>query len=198
MDPGLDGPERDPGHLGDLSVVVALDVVQDDRGALVVGDPSQRPGQRPRSLREQRRALRVRLVAGRWLPALVVEFRIGLDRPSLPGALRVHRRVDADPVEPRLDASATERGQVAERREERLLDAVGRLVAIRDHPHDEREQVVLVEHDEVVECIEIAVSGSLEQDEVAALDGVIGDRRRAKVLHGRWIPPDGDSEAGRV
>src|SRR4029077_10889332 len=43
MDPGLDGPERDPGHLGDLCVVVALDVVQDDRRPLVVGDLGERP-----------------------------------------------------------------------------------------------------------------------------------------------------------
>ena len=66
------------------------------------------------------------------------------------------------------------------------------------HPHDEREELVLVERDEVVERVEVAVAGSLEQDEVAALDGVVGDRRRAKVLHGRGVPPDGDSEAGRV
>ena len=135
---------------------------------------------------------------GRRLPALVVELGVGLDRPTLAGALGVHRRVDADPVQPRLDAAATERGQVPERGEERLLDAVGRLVAIGHHPHDEREQLVLVEHDEVVERVEVAISGSLEQDEVAALDGVVGDRRRAKVLHGRGVPPDGDSEAGRV
>ena len=83
-------------------------------------------------------------------------------------------------------------------REERLLDRVGRLVAVRDHPHDEREQLVLVERDEVVERVEVAIAGSLEQDEVAALDGVVGDRRRAKVLHGRGVPPDGDSEARRV
>ena len=84
------------------------------------------------------------------------------------------------------------RREVAEGREEGLLDAVGRLVAIGHHAHDEREQLVLVEQDQVVECIEVAISGSLEQDEVAALDGVVGDRRRAKVLHGRGVPPDGD------
>ena len=82
---------------------------------------------------------------------------------------------------------------MAERREERLLDSVRRLVAIGHHPHDECEQLVLIQHDKVVEGIEVAVSGALEQDEVAALDGVVGDRRRAKVLHGLGVPPDGDA-----
>ena len=71
----------------------------------------------------------------------------------------------------------------------------------RDHPDDEGEQLVLVQHDEVVECIEVAFTGSFDEDEVAALDGVVGDRRRAKVLHGRGVPPDGDIggvEARRV
>ena len=30
------------------------------------------------------------------------------------------------------------------------------------------------------------------------LDGVVSDRRRAKVLHGRGCPPDGDLERWRV
>ncbi len=47
VDPGLDRPERDARHLGDLGVVVALDVEQDDRHALVVGDV--REGCRQRS-----------------------------------------------------------------------------------------------------------------------------------------------------
>ena len=91
-------------------------------------------------------------------------------------------------------------GQVAVGREERLLDGIGRLVAVRDHAHDQREQLVLVEQDEVVEGIEVAVAGALDEDEVAALDGVVGDRRRAKVLHGLGVPPDGDvaREARRV
>ena len=83
-------------------------------------------------------------------------------------------------------------------REERLLDGIGGLVTIGDHAHDQRVEVVLVARNEVVEGVEIARSGSLEQDEVAALDGVFDDRRRAKVLHGRWVPPDGDCEARRV
>ena len=109
MDPGLDRPERDAGHLGDLGVVVALDVEQDDRGALVVGDPGQGVGQGAGPLGEQRGPLRVGLGAGRRLPALVLELRVRLDGPALAGPLGVHRRVDADPVEPRLDAAATER-----------------------------------------------------------------------------------------
>ena len=51
VDPRLDGAERDPGHLGDLGVVVALDVVEDDRRALVVGDRGQRVGQGARPFR---------------------------------------------------------------------------------------------------------------------------------------------------
>ena len=46
--------------------------------------------------------------------------------------------------------------------------------------------------DQVVEGVEVPVTGTLDEDEVAALDGVVGDRRRAKVLHGRGVPPDGD------
>ena len=79
-------------------------------------------------------------------------------------------------------------------REERLLDRIGGLIAVRDHPNDEREQRILVERNQVVEGIEVTPAGTLDEDEIAALDGVVGDRRRAKVLlHGRGVPPDGDS-----
>ena len=115
-------------------------------------------------------------IAGRRLPALVLELGVRLDGAALAQPLGVHRGVDADPVQPRLDAAATELVEVAERREERLLDGIGRLVAIRHHPDDQREQGILVQHDEVVECIEVAGPGALDEDEVAALDGVVGDR----------------------
>ena len=194
-------PSETPGHLGDLAVVVALDVVEHDGRPLVVGDAGQRRGDGAAALGVDRDPLRVRLGPGGRLPALVLELGVGLDRPPLAGPLLVHRRVDADPVEPRLDAAAAEPGEVAVGGEERLLDGVGRLVAVGDHAHDEREHRVLVEDDEVVECIEVARSGALDEDEVAALDGVVGDRRRAKVLHGLGVPPDGDAggrEARRV
>ena len=112
--------------------------------------------------------------------------------------LRVHRRVDRDPVQPRLDAAAAEAAQVAVGAEEGLLRDIRRLVAIGDHPHDEREQLVLVDRDEVVERVEVAVAGALEQDQVAALDGVVDGTRRSKVLHRQKGPPDGDFEARRV
>ena len=148
---------------------------------------------------QHRRAFRIGVLAGRRLPAVVLELGIRLRRAAAAGPLRVHRGVDADPVEPRLDAAATERVQVPERREEPLLHRVRRLIAIGDHAHDERVELVLVERDQVVERVEIAVTGALEKDEVAALDGVVGDRRRAKVpLHGQGVPPDGDFEVGRV
>ena len=47
-------------------------------------------------------------------------------------------------------------------------------------------------------AVEIALACALEQDQVSALDGVVGDRRRAKVLHGRGCPPDGDLETAGV
>ena len=122
----------------------------------------------------------------------------GCDGPALAGALGVHRGVDRDPVQPRLDAAAAEAAQVAEGAEERLLRDVGRLVAVRDHPHDEREQLVLVQPHEIVERLEIALAGALEQDEVAALDRVVDDGRRTKVLHRQKGPPDGECGARRV
>jgi len=51
---------------------------------------------------------------------------------------------------------AAEARQVPVGAEERLLDGVGRLVAIGNHAHHEREQHVLVAHDEVVEGVEIS------------------------------------------
>src|SRR6185312_12696880 len=74
MDPRLDGPERDTGHVRDLGIVEAFDVVQDDRDALIVGDLTERTGQHPRSLGAHRRAFGVGILAGWRLPALVVEF----------------------------------------------------------------------------------------------------------------------------
>jgi hypothetical protein len=138
--------------------------------------------------------LRIDLIAGPRLPALVLELRVWLDGASLPGSLRVHRRVHADPVQPGLDAAATERREVAVRGEERLLDRVSCLITVRDHADDQREERVLVQGHQVVEGIEVPCTGTLDEDEIAALDGVVGDRRRAKVLlHGRGVPPDGDS-----
>jgi hypothetical protein len=58
--------------------------------------------------------------------------------------------------------------------------------------------MVLVALDEVVEGVEAAVARLLEQDQVAALDRVIDDIRRACVLHDGRDPPGGDGEARRV
>ena len=159
MDSGLDRAERDAGHLGDLGVVVALDVEQDDRGrwsSVIRASASVRA--RARSA-VRTVALGIGLRAGRRLPAVVVELGIWLDRTAAARTLGVHRRVDADPVEPRLDAPAAEAGQIPVGREERLLDGVGGLIAVRHHPGDEREQLVLVQLDEIVECPEVARRG---------------------------------------
>jgi hypothetical protein len=58
-----------------------------------------------------------------------------------------------------------------------------------------------MERHQIVEGVEIAGAGALDEDQIAALDGVVDDRRRAKVLLDGWIPPDGDwngREARRV
>ena len=141
---------------------------------------------------------RVGVLAGRRLPALVLELRVGLDRAALAGTLVSIAALTAIRFSHDLTLPPRKPARLRKAREERLLDRVGRLVAVRDHPHDEREELVLVERDEVVECVEVAVAGALEQDEVTALDGVVDDRRRAKVLHGQGAPPDGEFEARRV
>ena len=71
-------PERHPGQLGDLGVVVALDVEQDDGVALVGRDRCQRRVQDAGALALHRRPHRVGLVARRRLPALVLELRVRL------------------------------------------------------------------------------------------------------------------------
>ena len=50
MDAGLDGAERDAGHPGDLGVVVAFDVEEDDRGPLVAADGRERRSERAATL----------------------------------------------------------------------------------------------------------------------------------------------------
>ena len=57
---------------------------------------------------------------------------------------------------------------VAVAAEERFLDGVRGRVAVVDDAHDEREQVVLVERDELVERIEVAVHCALDQGAVHA------------------------------
>ena len=124
--------------------------------------------------------------------------RVRVRGPALLEALGIHRGVDGDPAEPRLHAAAAETAQVPVGAEERLLDCVRRGIAVRNHPDDEREEHVLVAHDEVVERREVALASALQQDQVPALDGVVGDRRRAKVLHGRGSPPDGEWQTAGV
>src|SRR5690242_21790607 len=70
VDPRLDGAEGHARHVGDLGVVEALDVVQDDGHALVVGDAGERTGQDARPLGADRSVLGIRLDTGGWLPAL--------------------------------------------------------------------------------------------------------------------------------
>jgi hypothetical protein len=198
VDPGLHGPQRDAGELGDLGVVIALDVEQDDGGPLVGRDPRQGRVEHPGSLALHRGVDRVGVGARRRLPALVFELRVGLRGPPLAQPLLVHRGVDRDPAQPRADAAAAERPQVAVRGEERLLHGIGGLVPVRDHARDERVQVVLIALHESVEGVEAAVAGLLQQDQVTALRRVVDDLRRAGVLHVGRDPPGGGGEARRV
>ena len=72
------------------------------------------------------------------------------------------------------------------------------LVPVRNHARDEREEVVLVALDEVVEGVEAAVPRPLQQDQVATLDRIFDGLRRPGVLHDGRDPPGGDGEARRV
>ena len=158
----------------------------------------QRGVQDARALALHRRAHRVGVIARRRLPALVLELRVRLGRAALLEPLLVHRRVDRDAAQPRADAAAAERAHVAVGGEERLLHRVAGLVPVRNHARDEREQVVLVALDEVVEGVEAAVSRPLQQDQVTALDRVLDGLRRPGVLHDGRDPPGDDGEARRV
>jgi len=89
-------------------------------------------------------------------------------------------------------------GHVPVGAEERLLDGVRRRIAVGHHPHDQGEEHVLVDDDEVVEGGQVAFPCAIQQDHVSALNGIVGDRRRANVLHGRGCPPDGEWQAARV
>ena len=80
MDARLDRPQRHPGHLGDLAVVIALDVVEDDRRALVVRDPGQRHRDGSAPLGVDRGSFGIGLLTCGWLPALVLELGVRLDR----------------------------------------------------------------------------------------------------------------------
>ncbi len=68
MDPRLDGAKRDPGHLGDLSVVVPLDVVEHDRSALVVGDVGHRGREHATAFSVDGDPLGIDVLTGLWLP----------------------------------------------------------------------------------------------------------------------------------
>ncbi|MFN8630312.1 MAG: hypothetical protein U0838_08315 [Chloroflexota bacterium] len=166
--------------------------------ALVGRDGGERRLQRLAPLDPERGPLRVRLGAGRRLPGLVLELGVRLRGAALAEALLVHRGVDGDAAQPRADAPAAERAQVAVGGEEGLLHRIGGLVAIRDHPHDQREQVILVQLDEAVERIERAVTRLLQQDQVTAMGLLFGGVDRPDVLHDGFDPPGGDGEAGRV
>ena len=83
VDARLDGAQRDTGHLGDLVVVVALDVVQHDGGALVLRDLAERDGDGPAAAAGDGRLLRTFRLR-RWAAAR--------SRPPTPGT---GRQVDA-------------------------------------------------------------------------------------------------------
>ena len=130
--------------------------------------------------------LRLDIRLGRRLPALVLELRIRLGWPAAPGPLDVHRRVYGDPSKPAPDAPATERGDIAIRAQECLLDRVGRLISIGNQPVHEREQVVLVALDKLVEGRELAADSLTDQGDVDPLARVLdpGNLRLPRVGHG--------------
>jgi hypothetical protein len=117
--------------------------------------------------------LRLDLSGGRRLPALVLEFRVWLGRPAAAGPLDVHGRVYRDPPQPALHAPAAKRSDVSIGAQKRLLDGVGGLIAIRDEPVDKREQVILVAHDQLVECRELAADRLTDEGNVDLLAGVL-------------------------
>jgi hypothetical protein len=58
--------------------------------------------------------------------------------------------------------------------------------------------MVLVELDQVVEGVEVAVPGTLDEPQVATPGRVVAGRGHATIVSQRRVPPDGDGKAGRV
>ena len=87
---------------------------------------------------------------------------------------------------------AAEAVDVAVAAEESFLDRVGGRVAVVDDADDEREEVVLVERDELVERVEIAGDGTLDERAIAHVVRVIGDgppRLTGSFGSGVWSAP---------
>ena len=133
------------------------------------GRAAERLSEGLRALEGEGLAFWLGLLSGRWLPAVVLELRVGLHRPAAPRPLHVHCGVDGDPAQPAPDAAAPKRLQVPVGAEERLLDGVGGLVAVRHEAVDEGEEVVLMAGHELVEGFEPAAQRLLDQGRVDGL-----------------------------
>ena len=68
----------------------------------------------------------------------------------------IHRAVDSDSAQPTADAAPAKRGQVPVGAEEGLLHGIGGLIAVRDEPVHQCEQMVLVSKNQLVEGVELA------------------------------------------
>ena len=172
----------------DFGVVVALDIEKDDAVALFERQGRQGRGKHLRPLGRQRLRLGLDFALGRRLPGVVLEFRVGLARPAAFRPLEIHRRVDGDPAQPAANAAAAKRGQVPVRAEERLLDCIGGLVAVRDEAIHEREEVVLVANHELVERLQPATEGLFHQRDVNSLAGRLVTRFLASLRVGHASP----------
>src|SRR4051794_6964889 len=62
---------------------------------------------------------------------------------------------------------------VAVAAEERFLHGIGGRIAVVDHAHDEREEVILVERDKLVERVQVARDRALDERAVAHVGRVI-------------------------
>ncbi|MPM53076.1 hypothetical protein SDC9_99840 [bioreactor metagenome] len=138
--PGLDRPGGAAEHGGCLLDGEPLHVHQDQRRALVRGDPTERLGDRV----DQR--------LGRVVPARPGGHPLGVERggrTSLQVADPVQAGVDHDPVQPGRDAGvAAERVGPAEGPQVGVLQGVRGVLRVAEGPQRHRPEAVLVAPDE--------------------------------------------------
>src|SRR6266542_5404693 len=172
---GHHGPHRNVEHLRDLAVRQPFEITQHDNGAVLLRQRGQGARDALALLRAAGRDVRPRALIRHQPVPVLLRHALGPERPPARGALArsVGRHVHHDAEEPRVERRlAAERRQGLPGADEGVLRGVPGLLPVVQDVEGQPPRTIAILGDQRLECRDVAVAASLDEDLIGGIHGV--------------------------